>query len=379
MNPIRIVRRLAYALAGLATLVGPAWSPRPLPSPTTSRLPGRHTNIWGGSQRRHRFSGNGDVLAFAYDTDRPVRGVGLGRRVPRKDMVVGPAIAGLIDLRDSHASRQKALIIEDGAVPGPLAAMLPMAMYAASYGNPGWRKVPRARRLREFAEIPLGPYRGPIDRTLTYLIMSTDNSGGKIVFENDRVHVDWPEVAEQPVFVRDDRIPATATEALHGTPVPDPLWAWTSGRSLITVHPLGGCVMADDASKGVVDHMCRVFDPTGDGVHDGLYVADGSVVPLALDVNPLLTISAIAERAAEVMIEDRKWARGPDGSRRRHPSPPPEAAPRARLTFTDPECPANRGLQERGDRLVVKSANREATAVGVMGQRWQGGWDLAPL
>ena len=38
----------------------------------------------------HGFSGNGDVLAFAYDTDGPVRGVGLGGRVPRADTAVGP-------------------------------------------------------------------------------------------------------------------------------------------------------------------------------------------------------------------------------------------------------------------------------------------------
>jgi cholesterol oxidase len=287
----------------------------------------------------HRFSGNGDVLAFAYDTNRSVRGIGLGRRVPRKDTLVGPAITGLIDLRGTDVNREdrhrkKALIIEDGAIPGALAALLPMAMYTASYGNPDWPKTRRGKRLRELAEIPLGAYRGPIDRTLTYLVMSTDNSGGKIVLENDRIHVDWPDVAEAPVFERDNRILGEATEALHGSPVPDPLWAWTNGRSLITVHPLGGCVMADNATKGVVDHKCRVFDPTGDGVHEGLYVADGSVVPLALDVNPLLTISAIAERAAALMIEDRNWATGQLGGRPAAP-PPVEAAPRARLTFTE--------------------------------------------
>ena len=213
--------------------------------------------------------------------------------------------------------------------------MLPIGMYAAAYRNPGRGKVPTARRLRELAEIPLGSYHGPIGRTLTYLIMSTDDSGGRIVLENDRIRVDWPEVADQPVFARDNRIATMATQGLHGTAVPDPLWAWTGGRSLITVHPLGGCVMADDATKGVVDHGGRVFDPTGEGVHDGLYVADGSVVPVALDANPLLTISAIAERTAEIMIEDRKWATGQAGNLRQAAPPPAEAAPRARLTFTE--------------------------------------------
>ena len=39
----------------------------------------------------------------------------------------------------------------------------------------------------------------------------------------------------------------------------------------------------------------------------GLYVSDGSVVPLPLGVNPLLTISALAERACALAAKDRGW------------------------------------------------------------------------
>jgi cholesterol oxidase len=255
----------------------------------------------------YRFSGNGDALAFAYDTDQSVRGVGLGRRGPREQAKAGPTITGLIDLRGSDADPRKALIIEDGAIPGALARIAPLVMYLASYRALGHAKVAVLRRLRELAQIPLGSYRGAMDRTLTYLIMSTDNSAGRIVLAGDRARVEWPGAGREPVFVRDNRITTMATDALRGIPVADPLWAWTKRRSLITVHPIGGCVMADNAKRGVVDHLGRVFDPAG-GVHDGLYVSDGSVIPLALDANPLLTISAIAERTAAKMIEERKWA-----------------------------------------------------------------------
>jgi cholesterol oxidase len=280
----------------------------------------------------HGFSGNGDVLAFGYDTDESVRGVGLGGRVPRQDTLVGPVITGLIDLRGRAEQRGNALIIEDGAIPGVLAAMVPAAMSAAAFGHLEEGTKSAVRHLRELAGVPLGPYHGAVDRTLTYLVMSTDDAGGRIVLEDGRVHVDWPEVGEQPVFARDNQILTMATDALNGTMTPDPLWALTNGRSLITVHPLGGCVMADDVANGVVDHACRVFDPVGGGVHEGLYVCDGSVVPLALDVNPLLTISAIAERTAGIMIEDRGWATEQTASA--PPSPGP-AAPRARLAFTE--------------------------------------------
>jgi cholesterol oxidase len=255
----------------------------------------------------HRFSGNGDVVAFAYDTDQPIHGVGLGRRAPSTGAKVGPTITGMIDLRHSHEDPQRALIIEDGAIPSALAPIAPIVMYAAAR-RPGGVKAAAAWGLRELVKVPLGPYHGPIDHTLTYLVMSTDDSGGKIVLKEDRIHIEWPEVAEQPVFVRDNEVLAMAAGALRGRAVHDPLWTCTNGQSLITVHPLGGCTMADDAGNGVVDHKGRVFDPASDGVHEGLYVSDGSVIPLALDVNPLLTISAIAERTAELLIADRQWS-----------------------------------------------------------------------
>jgi cholesterol oxidase len=282
------------------------------------------------------FSGNGDVIAFAYDTDAPVRGVGLGGRVPREDTLVGPAITGLIDLRGPGVDKKDALIIEEGSIPGALAALLPLAMDAASDENLDEKTASAARRLRELAEVPLGSYCGPVDRTLTYLVMSTDDSGGQIVLEGDRIQVVWPECADQPVFARDNQILTRATQALRGTEIADPLWACASERSLITVHPLGGCVMADDAANGVVDHQGRLFDPSGAGVHDGLYVCDGSVLPVALDANPLLTISAVAERTAALIIEERGWGTAQAAVAAPAAAPPrDEAAPLACLEFSE--------------------------------------------
>ena len=60
--------------------------------------------------------------------------------------------------------------------------------------------------------------------------------------------------------------------------------------------------MGDDYLQGAVDAFGRVF--AGDGsVHEGLYVTDGSVIPSALGVNPLLTISALTERFVERKIQ----------------------------------------------------------------------------
>jgi cholesterol oxidase len=58
-----------------------------------------------------------------------------------------------------------------------------------------------------------------------------------------------------------------------------------------TAHCIGGCVIADSATAGVVDSRHRVFN------YKNLYICDGSVIAANLGVNPSLTITALAERA----------------------------------------------------------------------------------
>ena len=58
-----------------------------------------------------------------------------------------------------------------------------------------------------------------------------------------------------------------------------------------TAHFVGGCVIGQDASAGVVDPYHRVWNyPT-------LHIVDGSTITANLGVNPSLTITAQAERA----------------------------------------------------------------------------------
>jgi cholesterol oxidase len=67
--------------------------------------------------------------------------------------------------------------------------------------------------------------------------------------------------------------------------------------------------MAEDAEHGVVNHKGQVFaGSAGSAVHQGLYVSDGSVIPRPLGVNPLLTISALAERCCALLAQDRGWS-----------------------------------------------------------------------
>ena len=59
----------------------------------------------------------------------------------------------------------------------------------------------------------------------------------------------------------------------------------------VTGHLIGGCVIGDSASTGVVDGYHRLYG------YEGLHVVDGSTVSVNLGVNPSLTITAQAERA----------------------------------------------------------------------------------
>jgi cholesterol oxidase len=62
----------------------------------------------------------------------------------------------------------------------------------------------------------------------------------------------------------------------------------------VTAHILGGCPIGPDAEHGVIDTKHEFFG------HPGLYVMDGSAIPANVGVNPSLTITAMAERAASL-------------------------------------------------------------------------------
>jgi choline dehydrogenase-like flavoprotein len=97
--------------------------------------------------------------------------------------------------------------------------------------------------------------------------------------------------------------------------------------ALMITHPSGGAIIGPlsvdsipaDNDKllvfdpnrkcpGVVDEFGRVYDVTKRGTarpfYEGLYVADASVLPSSLGVNPSLTISALALRMADKIIKE---------------------------------------------------------------------------
>jgi cholesterol oxidase len=108
--------------------------------------------------------------------------------------------------------------------------------------------------------------------------------------------IHWSRDASRELF---ERMRET-TEELSREARADPYFELDGGPlgKYVTVHPLGGAPMADDPRHGVTDDVGRVHG------HRGLVIADGSVVPTALAVNPAKTIAALAERSAAALVAE---------------------------------------------------------------------------
>ena len=260
------------------------------------------------------FTGNGDVLGFTYNGRLPVGSVGIGQR----DLDVappGPTITGAVDLRNTGSFRD-GMIIEEGAIPSPLAPLMPLAFKAAASvsGKNGDGGVTEwlSEHQDRIESLVQGSYEGPVHHTQVLLTMAHDDGGGEIRLDgHGRPRVHWPGVARQQIFADIARRGEELARALGATWIENPISRGLLGENLITVHPLGGCNIGTDRDSGVVDHKCRVFDGAADSpeaVHAGLYVCDGAALPSPVGVNPLLTISAVAERAAIHLARDRGWS-----------------------------------------------------------------------
>jgi cholesterol oxidase len=287
------------------------------------------------------FSGNGDVLGFAYNAEQVINGIGYGDRKPPYDQPVGPCITGIIDLRERPVLNQ-GMVIEEGSIPGAIASLMPAAFATVAESekllgksvpptqDPIAKKIKDAARQAESAL--LGPHKGAVHNTQIYLVMTHDGSDGEMSLAEDRLRIKWPGVGNKPIFQSVKQNLVAASNALDATFLSNPVWSEFLGHELVTVHPLGGCVMADSSTSGAVNDRGEVFDGAGDAsVHKGLYVSDGSVIPRSLGVNPLLTISALAERCCRLMAQDYGWTINYG----KKPIPPDTAIRKVGIQFTE--------------------------------------------
>ncbi len=243
----------------------------------------------------HRFSANGDIIAFGYGANIPINAIGIGHPPKLEGVEIGAAVSGQIEIDDEHDLGQE-LRVQEGVLPSALAPVLPVLF------------IPNGRLLGALKSLIAGVYKGPFANLQTFFAVSHDSASGRFVLEDDQLSLKWPAAKDEPVYRRLDEILTSIVTEAGGSYVKNPLAGTVMGHQPATAHPLGGAGMGRERTDGVVNHKGQAFD-TGPGrgstaVHDGLYVVDGAAMPRSLGVNPLLTITALAERAMLHMAQD---------------------------------------------------------------------------
>ena len=242
-----------------------------------------------------RFSANGDIIAFGYGATNPVDAVGIGYPPKLEGVEIGAAVSGQIEYDDERDLSQE-LRVQEGVLPSALAPVLPVLF------------IPNGRLLGALQSLIGGVYKGPFSRLQTFFAVSHDSAAGRFVLDDDRLTLQWPGAKDEPVYARLDAVLSSIVREAGGSYVKNPLAGTVMGHQPATAHPLGGAGMGRERADGVINHKGQVFDAApGRGstaVHQGLYVVDGAVMPRSLGVNPLLTITALAERAMLHMAQD---------------------------------------------------------------------------
>ncbi|KAL2269710.1 hypothetical protein VTJ83DRAFT_1894 [Remersonia thermophila] len=254
------------------------------------------------------MSGNGDILAFGYNTDEQANAI--GREHPEPDNPVGPCITSVIDHRDGHENPLDGFVIEEGTIPEALSPFFQTMLDLL----PG-HKEPKDETLLQRTQAALarygsrirGPYykKGAVQRTQVYLVMSHDSNQGILSLKDDKPVLEFLGVTRSHHVKKVHEILEQATKAVGGTLVHSPFHAVLEQQ--ITVHPIGGACMARDntGKTGVTNHVGQVFTGEGSETHDGLIVTDASVIPTALGANPFATITALAERSVEAYARSK--------------------------------------------------------------------------
>jgi cholesterol oxidase len=240
-----------------------------------------------------RFSGNGDALGMAFDPGAP--------DVRNAHNEHGPVMTSKLDY-----TADRRLIVADGGLPANFDVLLDVARGVNVIK--GWRRT-LLRLAHALTHIGLSDQRvkprdvdlherRPDTDAIIFLMIGRDAADGQMRLTPlfHRLDIRWSRAGSAQLFADLERTASELAQAADATP----FYALDGGvlDTFATVHPLGGCPMADDPSLGVVDDVGRVHG------HPGLLVLDGSIIPTALGVNPSKTIAAVAERGAHRLVEE---------------------------------------------------------------------------
>ena len=304
-----------------------------------------------------KFSANGDTIFVVKDSARRVNDVARETDAPDRRNV-GPTITGMLDLRSGDPDTD--VVVQDLSVPGPLRAIFEEVTTTTDALNklliPDPSRHAPEKPFLDSAAID----EKQTERSLAVAMIGRDSADGVLKRHHDEfvpggdgvLTVRWPSLRNDLRFAAyhkqlDRLLSASKLQGADSRVLQNPVWRPLSEDlekvfgaqrgPMLTVHPLGGCPMGDDASEGVVDDCGCVFDPskelTSKAVHPGLYVLDGSIVPTSLGINPSLTIAVLAHRAMERWrLEDERTT--PTTLK---PEPVPQRQPRPYFALVQPQ------------------------------------------
>jgi len=235
------------------------------------------------------YSGNGDFLAFGFDAKNDF------------DPNYGPTITTGVVYDRGKGDERTWFTLQDGGYPkqiGPMFQLLrPGSSWWPTAGNLVRAEV--EREVKKAVAASAGAVPEDTAKTAVFLAMGRDRANGRLELHplTKQLRIRWDLPSNLPLYDSEDRLVRDLVAELGGKPADNPFW--TLLNQPVSVHNLGGCCMADDATHGVTDGNGEVYG------YPNLFVLDGACLPAATGVNPSHTIAAVAERNVERFIRKR--------------------------------------------------------------------------
>jgi cholesterol oxidase len=239
------------------------------------------------------YSGNGDFLAFAFNTTEPF--------LPS----CGPTITTGIVYSRKDGDADNWFIFEEGGYPKEISSLLQVL-------NPK-HGIFKDLAIVSRAELEILMGRSgakptvqlEADHSAIFLAMGRDHADGRISLHplTFSLEIKWDLKSNQPLYEVEERFSKDLAAKMGGDAAFNPFWHLL--HLPVSVHNLGGCPLGDTVTKGVTDCNGEVFN------YPGLFVLDGAAIPVAIGANPSHTIAAVAERNVEAAIRknlgDQGW------------------------------------------------------------------------
>lgn len=337
-----------------------------------------------------RFYGNGDTISAIADRSQPVTMVA-DDATPDSEREIGPTNSGMLDFRFHKEHR---LVFQELAVPGALQRVL---IEFISFTQMREALTSFRSGLTAKSAKFLGLTKADVEHMTVVAGIGGDYSAGtiseiakeesdkpvedehysrwlpdaEIKFSSIASDISWKQHRSSVLkllktFSKNNDYGSRVYENPMESPLGDKLrklFGFPTEKSsdtegkLMSVHPLGGCVMADTVNKGVVNVYGQVYKPEVTGtealsvtdsstatddnplsiaelpiaagneksrnveidkavndqlphtsnVYENLAVIDGAIVPAPLDVNPALSIAVLALNASTKLAEQWGW------------------------------------------------------------------------